>query len=93
MTTTQWWCPQGGQSGGLSDRAHAKHEVIKTADWIIDLGPEGGVKGGEIVAEGVPEDVAREPRSFTGRYLAPLLGMEAAGGERGEVKGERVAAE
>lgn len=49
-------------------------DVIKTADWIVDLGPEGGVKGGEIVATGTPEDVAKEPRSFTGRYLAPLLG-------------------
>ena len=48
-------------------------DVIKTADWILDLGPEGGVKGGEIVAEGVPEKVAAEPKSFTGRYLAPLL--------------------
>ncbi|MDZ4097682.1 MAG: excinuclease ABC subunit A, partial [Methylophilaceae bacterium] len=49
-------------------------DVIKTADWIIDLGPEGGVRGGEIVAEGTPEKVVKEPRSFTGRYLAPLLG-------------------
>jgi excinuclease ABC subunit A len=49
-------------------------DVIKTADWIIDLGPEGGVKGGEIVAEGTPEQVAQAPRSYTGRYLAPLLG-------------------
>jgi excinuclease ABC subunit A len=48
-------------------------EVIKTADWIIDLGPEGGDKGGEIVAEGTPEQVAKEPRSYTGHYLAPLL--------------------
>jgi excinuclease ABC subunit A len=48
-------------------------EVIKTADWIIDLGPEGGDKGGEIVAEGTPEEVAKEPRSYTGHYLAPLL--------------------
>ncbi|MBX3566121.1 MAG: excinuclease ABC subunit UvrA [Sphingomonas sp.] len=48
-------------------------DVIKTADWILDLGPEGGVKGGEIVAEGTPEAVVKEPRSFTGRYLAPLL--------------------
>ncbi|MDQ4086616.1 MAG: excinuclease ABC subunit UvrA [Pseudomonadota bacterium] len=48
-------------------------EVIKTADWIIDLGPEGGDKGGEIVAEGAPEDVAKEPRSYTGSYLKPLL--------------------
>ncbi|WP_288459941.1 excinuclease ABC subunit UvrA [uncultured Sphingomonas sp.] len=48
-------------------------DVIKTADWIIDLGPEGGVKGGEIVAAGVPETVADVPESFTGRYLKPLL--------------------
>jgi excinuclease ABC subunit A len=48
-------------------------EVIKTADWIIDLGPEGGDKGGEIVAVGAPEQVAKEPRSYTGHYLAPLL--------------------
>ena len=48
-------------------------DVIKTADWILDLGPEGGVKGGEIVAEGTPEKVVKEPRSFTGKYLAPLL--------------------
>ncbi|MES2095333.1 MAG: excinuclease ABC subunit UvrA [Pseudomonadota bacterium] len=48
-------------------------DVIKTADWVIDLGPEGGVKGGEIVAVGTPEDVAKEPRSFTGQYLKGLL--------------------
>ena len=51
-------------------------DVIKTADWIIDLGPEGGVKGGEIVAEGTPEAVANAPRSYTGHYLAPLLKQE-----------------
>jgi excinuclease ABC subunit A len=50
-------------------------EVIKTADWLIDLGPEGGVRGGEVVAFGTPETVAKEPRSYTGHYLAPLLGM------------------
>ena len=48
-------------------------DVIKTADWIIDLGPEGGVRGGEIVAEGVPETVVKVERSFTGQYLKPLL--------------------
>ncbi|MEY4501714.1 MAG: excinuclease subunit [Pseudomonadota bacterium] len=48
-------------------------DVIKTADWIIDLGPEGGVKGGEIVAEGTPEAVAANPRSFTGHYLKDVL--------------------
>jgi excinuclease ABC subunit A len=48
-------------------------EVIKTADWIIDLGPEGGDAGGEIVASGTPEDVARVPTSYTGQYLAQVL--------------------
>jgi len=50
-------------------------DVIKTADWVIDLGPEGGTGGGEIVAEGTPEQVAEVERSHTGRYLAPLLGV------------------
>jgi excinuclease ABC subunit A len=48
-------------------------DVIKTADWIIDLGPEGGDGGGEIIATGTPEDVANNKASFTGQYLAPLL--------------------
>lgn len=48
-------------------------EVIKTADWILDLGPEGGDGGGEIVAAGRPEDIVAEPRSYTGRFLAELL--------------------
>ncbi len=48
-------------------------DVIKTADWIIDLGPEGGVRGGEVVAEGTPEQIVKNARSFTGHYLAPLL--------------------
>ncbi len=49
-------------------------DVIKTADWIIDLGPEGGDGGGEVIAAGTPEAVAGESRSFTGQYLKPLLG-------------------
>ncbi len=48
-------------------------EVIKTADWIVDLGPEGGDGGGEIVATGTPEEVAKVARSYTGQYLKPLL--------------------
>jgi excinuclease ABC subunit A len=48
-------------------------DVIKTADWLIDLGPEGGDGGGRIVAEGPPETVARTPGSHTGKYLKPLL--------------------
>ena len=52
-------------------------EVIKTADWLLDLGPEGGDGGGRIVAEGTPEDIAANSESHTGRFLAPLL-MRAA---------------
>ncbi len=52
-------------------------EVIKTADWILDLGPEGGDGGGVIVAQGTPEDVAATPGSHTGRFLAPLLAPPA----------------
>jgi excinuclease ABC subunit A len=48
-------------------------DVIKTADWIIDLGPEGGDGGGRILVEGTPETVAAKPESFTGRYLRDLL--------------------
>jgi excinuclease ABC subunit A len=53
-------------------------DVIKTADWIIDMGPEGGNRGGMVVAEGTPEQVAANPASHTGRFLQPLLaGREA----------------
>jgi excinuclease ABC subunit A len=48
-------------------------DVIKTADWLIDLGPEGGEAGGYIVAEGTPEDVALMPTSFTGQFLGKVL--------------------
>jgi excinuclease ABC subunit A len=48
-------------------------DVIKTADWVIDMGPEGGAGGGQVVAVGTPEDVAANPASHTGRYLLPLL--------------------
>ncbi|MEM8704973.1 MAG: excinuclease ABC subunit UvrA, partial [Actinomycetota bacterium] len=48
-------------------------DVVKTADWVIDLGPEGGSGGGTIVAEGTPEEIAQVPESHTGRFLAPLL--------------------
>ncbi len=54
-------------------------EVVKTADWIIDMGPEGGEAGGRIVAAGTPEDVARCPDSYTGQALAPLLGVTSKG--------------
>ncbi len=48
-------------------------DIIKNADWIIDLGPEGGDKGGRLVAEGTPEEVAKHPKSFTGKYLKEVL--------------------
>jgi len=54
-------------------------EVIKTADWIIDLGPEGGDGGGEIVAAGTPEDIVKVKRSYTAEFLKPVLGREAPG--------------
>ena len=65
-------------------------EVIKTADWIIDLGPEGGDGGGEIVASGTPEDVVREKRSYTGAFLKPVL---ARGSGRGKPRKRVEAAE
>ena len=49
-------------------------DVIKTADWIIDLGPEGGDGGGRVIAQGTPEEVAAMDASFTGRYLRNVLG-------------------
>ena len=51
-------------------------EVVKTADWVIDIGPEGGNKGGEIVAQGTPEDIAGVKESYTGQYLAPYLNLQ-----------------
>jgi len=56
-------------------------EVIKTADWLIDLGPEGGDGGGEIVAAGTPEDIAKAKRSYTGQFLAPVLGRREGKGK------------
>ncbi|HEX5386165.1 MAG TPA: hypothetical protein VFW66_05660, partial [Gemmatimonadales bacterium] len=52
-------------------------DVIKTADWVIDLGPEGGDAGGRVVAAGTPEQVAQTPESHTGRFLAPVLNSPA----------------
>ena len=51
-------------------------DVIKSADWVVDLGPEGGAGGGSIVAEGTPEQVAKVSESYTGQFLAPLLGID-----------------
>jgi excinuclease ABC subunit A len=58
-------------------------EVIKTADWVIDLGPEGGDGGGEIVAWGPPEDIVKAPRSYTGQFLKPVLEKAARPRKRG----------
>jgi excinuclease ABC subunit A len=58
-------------------------DVIKTADWVIDLGPEGGTGGGTILGVGTPEEIAALPGSYTGHFLGPLLGLPraAAGAE------------
>jgi excinuclease ABC subunit A len=48
-------------------------DVIKTSDWVIDMGPEGGSRGGMVVSEGTPEQVAADVESYTGKFLAPLL--------------------
>ena len=52
-------------------------DVVKTADWVIDLGPEGGDGGGLVIAQGTPEDVMNTAASFTGRFLKPILSPEA----------------
>ncbi len=57
-------------------------EVIKTADWIVDLGPEGGDGGGKVVATGTPEDVAETAASYTGHYLKPILTPKLPGRRR-----------
>ncbi len=54
-------------------------EVIKTADWLIDLGPEAGLGGGDLVAEGTPEEIVKNPRSHTGKFLAPVLAASPRG--------------
>jgi excinuclease ABC A subunit len=59
-------------------------DVIKLADWIIDLGPEGGDRGGRVVAMGRPEEIVRVSESHTGRWLLPLLGTATRGSARGE---------
>lgn len=61
-------------------------DVIKTADWVLDIGPEGGVGGGTIVANGTPEVIAKSPESHTGRALAPLLGMKPKPSKAGTQK-------
>src|SRR4029077_19876879 len=62
-------------------------EVIKTADWVIDLGPEGGARGGKVVGVGPPEAIAKVPGSYTGKYLARLLNGNGAGNSTGDSNG------
>ncbi len=57
-------------------------EVIKTADWVLDMGPDGGTGGGRVVAEGPPEDIVKVPESYTGQYLARLLPRNSAAKKR-----------
>jgi len=65
-------------------------DVIKSADWLIDLGPEGGEEGGKIIASGTPEQVARNTQSHTGRYLAKVL-ASANGNGNGKNNGTKPA--
>jgi excinuclease ABC subunit A len=58
-------------------------EVIKTADWVIDLGPEGGERGGQIVGEGTPEEIARLKGSYTGQFLSQILNGNMASRSNG----------
>jgi len=61
-------------------------DVIKTADWIIDLGPEGGAGGGQVIAQGTPEAIAGVDASYTGRYLKPVLVREGLATDRANGK-------
>ena len=63
-------------------------DVIKTADRIIDMGPEGGEEGGEVVATGTPEEVAGTPGSYTGAFLAELVTPAAPAARRGNGRGK-----
>ncbi len=67
-------------------------DVIKNADWVLDLGPEGGIRGGQVVASGTPEDIADCPDSFTGQFLEPILGRGRRRGRGARRTRERVAA-
>ncbi|MDX6235798.1 MAG: excinuclease subunit, partial [Kribbellaceae bacterium] len=73
-----------GVLGSLVDKGNSvlvivhNLDVIKTADWIVDLGPDGGRRGGTLVAEGTPEEVAANPASYTGEFLAEILHGRAA---------------
>ena len=61
----------------IRDRLIIEHnlEVIKTADWVIDLGPEGGARGGRIVYQGIPKNCINKPESYTGKFLGPSFNL------------------
>jgi excinuclease ABC subunit A len=61
-------------------------DIIKVADWIVDIGPEGGNKGGTIVAEGTPEEIAGVTGSYTGHYLKQIFDKEAAKPRKAEIE-------
>jgi excinuclease ABC subunit A len=69
-------------------------DVIKTSDWIVDMGPEGGAEGGTVVAEGTPEDIAAVPESYTGKFLADVVGRggTSARAPQGPDRGRKVSA-
>ena len=67
-------------------------EVIKTADWVIDLGPDGGDGGGRLVAEGSPEDISQHAESYTGQYLAKALAPKQVKPKRKRTPAKRTAA-
>ena len=56
-------------------------DVIKSADWVIDLGPEGGDAGGEILFSGTPENIVKDKRSYTGQFLNPIINMKKVNGK------------
>ena len=66
-------------------------DVIKTADWVIDLGPEGGNGGGTVIAEGPPEKIAEHPHSHTGRFLKPMLARPATAARNSRPKAKKTA--
>ncbi len=68
-------------------------DVIKSADFIIDLGPEGGTHGGRVVASGTPEEVAAVRRSHTGQVLKPLLNVKRNGSKKGEPSAREIPGE
>ena len=72
---TSWWrfCRQLSDGGNTVVVIEHNLDVIKTADYIIDMGPEGGDGGGTVIAQGTPEEICKVPESYTGQFLKPYL--------------------